>query len=563
MPACHSGPCAPKVRTRSLVTLVLLALAAFAAPARAVDGIVGGSAIDINALIGADTFYDAGVTGANATVANIESGHYATDHAALADQLTRGGEFFTGTDSTGQTDLHATAVSQLIAGNDFGGHNSRGIAWGATLSSGAIGYDIDEETGEFDVTEDSVFTTYRYFFGRVDVINSSWGGDAGGFIMDGTDALARANPHTTFVASAGNGGEYGANTVGEPALGFNVISVGALGAATGYTSRVDFSSYGPSPFTITYADESEVTWNRATVHIVAPGDAIGVAYTAAGTDGYAHGSGTSFAAPLVAGGVALMADLSRQKEAADASAAIGGQWKPQQGKDAAQVALDSRDARVIKAVLLTSADKLSGWNNGASYQTVQSFDGDGNPVTLTHVWTTVQALDYELGAGALNLDRAFEQYTNQQWLLDTIAPAAMAVYEVGTWEAGLFVATLAWFSDSVIADDNLTTGLAALADLDLEIWSLDAEGNLAELLAGSYTWLDTVEHISLQLVEATSIGLRVLHQGGVQFVEDYDWQPETFALAWGLQAVPEPAAWALLAGGALLAVALVARRRRK
>ena len=87
-------------------------------------------------------------------------------------------------------------------------------------------------------------------------------------------------------------------------------------------------------------------------------------------------AGTSYAAPIVAGGAALLDDVSY----------------------ATALPATSRDARVIKANLLNSADKTVGWTNG------QADDGFG-------VIRTTQSLDWALGAGQVNLDTAFDQYT--------------------------------------------------------------------------------------------------------------------------------------------------------
>ena len=52
---------------------------------------------------------------------------------------------------------------------------------------------------------------------------------------------------------------------------------------------------------------------------------------------------------------------------------------------------NSRDARVIKAVLMNSADKIPGWNNGE----IPHPNGFGGV-------RTTQSLDYNSGAGAMN-----------------------------------------------------------------------------------------------------------------------------------------------------------------
>ena len=94
-------------------------------------------------------------------------------------------------------------------------------------------------------------------------------------------------------------------------------------------------------------------------------------------------SGTSFAAPVVAGGATLMADAARAKLGNDTQAL---------------------DGRVIKATMLNSADKLhfgsfsDNWTNGQN-----------SYVSGSGLITTTQALDYAMGAGSLNLDKAYDQ----------------------------------------------------------------------------------------------------------------------------------------------------------
>lgn len=90
-------------------------------------------------------------------------------------------------------------------------------------------------------------------------------------------------------------------------------------------------------------------------------------------------AGTSFSTPLVAGGVALLDSLA--KSAIEFSGITNA----------------ATQSVVTKAVLMNSADKLSGWDNGQQI--------------LNGVITTTQALDYAMGAGRLNLNQAFTQYT--------------------------------------------------------------------------------------------------------------------------------------------------------
>ena len=85
---------------------------------------------------------------------------------------------------------------------------------------------------------------------------------------------------------------------------------------------------------------------RVGVDVVAPGQNIGVATYLTGnpsiTGAYSYDSGTSFAAPIVSGVVSLLYSDSYAKNRGE----------------------ESRDARLMKAVIINSADKVSGWDNG-------------------------------------------------------------------------------------------------------------------------------------------------------------------------------------------------------
>ena len=135
---------------------------------------------------------------------------------------------------------------------------------------------------------------------------------------------------------------------------------------------------------------------RQVVDIAAPGENFSTAYyggqtggngpgvfgpangPAGGPDWYSRNvNGTSFAAPTVAGGAALLYDA--------AYAVLGS-------------TPDARDSRVMKAVLMNSADKTLGWNNGQT----------ANPNGFGGVLTT-RGLDNRVGAGRMDLNRAFDQ----------------------------------------------------------------------------------------------------------------------------------------------------------
>ena len=529
----------------------------FAPDAHAYTNING---ININEAIGADAFYQNGIYGQNASVANIEAGHFWIGHDSL--NWVSASHLYDGVDAItpGPYQDHATSVAQTIAGREGNANDilisssnaSWGIAPGVDLYSGNIATSFGAN-GSFDTTEDSFISTYSQYFGSVDVINSSWGATDENGLYQATswdfqaqviDTLAGQNTHTTMVVAAGNSGSAGSNSVGSPAVAFNVISVGALN--TSLNGVASFSSYGPSDFYYgeTYAGV------RSTVDIIAPGSLLNLATydsdSPAATD-YAYSSGTSFAAPTVAGTVALLYSQSHTTGMSE----------------------DSRDARVIKAVLLNSADKISGWSNGTVSMDAVERDNGTSVQSYDNVLVTTQALDYQMGSGALNADAAYNQYTQNStatgWVLDQVTVGSAYEMDAVTVAASTtLTVTLTWFVQNVVDLDSLNIDQYALSDLDLEIWTATPNGSIDQLLALSATSLDNVEHLQITFDEETKFVIRVVNYdpNAFDFLDNAS-DTETFALAWNIVGtiIPEPSTYALFGGGILLS--LIALRRRK
>lgn len=120
----------------------------------------------------------------------------------------------------------------------------------------------------------------------------------GDFAVTTIAADSAAARGTLVVVSAGNGGP-GPRTIGTPADGDSVVAVGAVDSVGRITS---FSSRGPT------AD------GRIKPDVAAPGSLVTVA---ARDSGVTLGSGTSLAAPLVAGVAALVQGTRPGRPAAD------------------------------------------------------------------------------------------------------------------------------------------------------------------------------------------------------------------------------------------------------
>jgi len=191
---------------------------------------------------------------------------------------------------------HGSHVAGILAGQGDGSSVYRGVAYGTAL----VGVKALNSSGSG--TTSSIISGVNFCVSNkatynVRIINLSLG-SAGS--SDGTDALSRAvnaaaDAGILAVVSAGNGGP-GASTIGSPAAAAKALAVCSLvdpGKGGFFLSA--FSSRGPT------AD------GRTKPDICAPGERITSVKAGSGS-GYTTLSGTSMAAPFVAGVAALMLD---------------------------------------------------------------------------------------------------------------------------------------------------------------------------------------------------------------------------------------------------------------
>jgi hypothetical protein len=408
---------------------------------------------------------------------------------------------------------------------------------------------------------------------HADVINSSWGGfeiaNGSGTLETAFDGFANSNPRTLFVVAAGNEGP-GPDRVSSPASAYNNMSVAALGPNPPYDRPSWFSSGGPND----YADPVNGLRNnsRQSVDIAAPGENLSSAYyggetggngttdnpavngpgpsgvpggSLGGPDYYVRGglSGTSGAAPVVAGGAALLYDAAYSMFADNP---------------------DARDARVMKAVLMNSADKTFGWSNS---QVVHP-NGSGGVLTT-------QGLDNRVGTGRMNLASAYDQFlTGTHDIAGTASGNLGFVDDLG-WDFGQVTsgttndyffntelasgsnvtATLTWFRDRRMTDSNFAAD-DSFDDLNLELWSV-VDGNPASLISESSSLYNESEHFSFALPETGDYALRVRWFKEV-FDRVSDADQEFYGLAWstvaaalGAATIPEPASFLLVVMAAI------------
>jgi hypothetical protein len=223
----------------------------------------------------------------------------------------------------------------------------------------------------------------------------------------------------------------------------------------------------------------------------------------------------------------------------------------------------AHDARVVKANLLNAASKVPAWTNG------QTAHPNGNGGVRT-----TQSLDYTYGAGAMNLDRTYDQYLTGQ--ADIAGVTGGTTTQAVGWDfaevqLGLstdivinqllaggteFRATLTWFRDRTANlgtydfDDN------AFADLNLQIW----DSTFTTLYSESVSLYNETEHLAFSLPSTDYYGIRVTYPSN-RF-DLVGLSTEQFAVAWWgetASTIPEPGILALLLTGA---AALWSHRRR-
>ncbi len=533
-----------------------------------------------NEAVGAMLFYNEGFYGQRSVIANVEAGYIWGGHEVFDRSQVPSGfgttttitQYVADASITPEYDFHATMVGHVLAGAGYtttetGGQFSyvgMGIAPFAELWSGAIATSFSsEDIGSFSTSTESTLTPYRTFFrginGRkADVINSSWGGYDPGANADTTrtiDALARENSTVAFVVSAGNSGDF---PVSAPGSGYNNITVGSVGG-THFLTPSDFSSREAVDFYNPETGET-ITGVRAAVDIAAPGEDLFLAAYLGKTGSLAsltdvvqdisptdlyflRQSGTSFAAPIVAGGIGLLKDVVHYYE-----------------ENGVPLSAYTLDTRVVKSVLMAGATRTEGWNNGQT---------DQNGIV-----TTTQSLDYATGAGAMNLEKTADIYllsgtrdvaglgggliSAKGWDYGQLAEGGANEYRFADAFTGQVELTISlnWFTGTDFDENDIGQSLS-FANLNLEVWQI-INGALTNKVAESISLYNNTEFLRIALDNPGEYAIRVAFLGMI-----YDLDPAAnntdYALAWQTETVPEPSTWLLIVFG--LAAAIACRQR--
>ncbi len=416
---------------------------------------------------------DPNLTGSGVTIASIcrsmtyTNGrpqgdfHFNMKHQSLigADVL-----FEDNSDGNSGISAHATAIGGILLGLDPQGYHPQ------TGDFFYVGACPDASVQAFEFWR---FVSL-YIYGKrpfdADIMTLSLGEVFADWWTRGIEKLA-ADKGLLVFAAAGNGKNV-YDPLLYPAAGTNTIAVGVINAAldtnTGSSLSVfsvpssDHSSTGPT------ADK------RCKPDIVAPGTClIPSPDSEIGYDIQADWS--SLATPMTAGAAALLLQKAKQDPAlADAVSQNGGNC-------------------VIKAILMSAANKLPYWHKG-------------NPGTQDDHNTP---LDFTQGAGAVDIERAhrilvagkadFRKTNPIGWDNNTLAPDnPVKIYPVSIPPAGRITITLNW--NTHYGDVFPYKPIQSLDNnLRLELWAIDpTDPNRNTMLDYSDSRYDNVEHLFVQ-----------------------------------------------------------------
>ena len=285
--------------------------------------------------------------GAGVTIGVIDSG-IDDEHPIFHGKTIHRGFLFSAAPETGEKFSHGTAVASIAAGGKTGDPGApHGVAWGADLAVWAI--PLGEADNVYDpipletlARGDRGFTyifsqvfAWRDAGGALDILNLSFGYD--GIIDSYSEADLRANfgdtiatlaqaeatDKTILVWAAGNANndECEAGIASCENGRVNAVSVGVL---PGLVARIEelqghsVAVVALSPDGGAITDFSNRCGIAADFCIAAPGEEVTVAYFGPDQEGflvrgYAEGRGTSYAAPMVTGGLAVMKQLFRDQ----------------------------------------------------------------------------------------------------------------------------------------------------------------------------------------------------------------------------------------------------------
>ncbi|WP_225334014.1 S8 family serine peptidase [Halomicrobium urmianum] len=388
-------------------------------------------------LVNADDAWDETLGDADVTIAVVDTG-VAYDHPDLASGFgSDPGRDFADSDGDPAPDTsdeaHGTHVAGCASADTDNGVGVAGPSDSRLLVARAL-----DETGRgslSDIADAIQWATDR----GADVINVSLGGGSDTRTMKRAVEYAADQHDALVVCAAGNSGQSG---VAYPARYEECVAVSAVDPNE---ELADFSNYGSA------------------VELAAPG--VNVLSTMP-SDGYGHYSGTSMAAPVVAGVAALGKAANPDLGAEELRRLLR--------ETAVDVGLSSDEqgaGRVDAAAIVASAGSTTGGSTNES----PTADATASPAEAT-VGETV-TFD---GSGSGDPDGSVERY---EWALGDGSTATGATVEHAYDAAGEYEATLTVTDgDGATATDAVTVAVEAAAQCDQTV-----SGSVQSSLSG---WWD-------------------------------------------------------------------------
>jgi len=340
------------------------------------------------AQIGAPAAWQAGHDGTGVTIAVLDTG-IDTTHQDFAGRIA-GEKNFSASKDTKDRYGHGTHVASIAAGSGAKSNGTyKGVAPGAELLNAKV---LDDD-GYGNASEIIAGMEWAVAQGA-EVVNLSLGDVDTPEVDPMEDAVNRLSKDSgaLFVVAAGNSGP-GAATVGTPGSADAALTVGAVDKQD---KLADFSSTGP-----------RIGDGAVKPDLTAPGVDIGAAAAKGSVveqegdpvaDGYVAISGTSMAAPHVAGAAALLAQQHPDWTGERIKAALTASTTPGKGYTAFQQGSGRADvAKAIKQTIV--AEPVS-----VSFGTAQWPHGDDQPITKGITYRNLGTEDVTLTLTATGTD---------------------------------------------------------------------------------------------------------------------------------------------------------------